>query len=112
MDQTTNTQLALEYLRGLCAPDLDGLVPLLAKDLCVRGPLLECTSRMAYMLSLRQAPPESRDYEVLNVMAREEFVSIYYNYKKGTGTVTIAELFGFRHDKITSLLLVFDTGKL
>ncbi len=38
-------------------------------------------------------------------------MSIYYEYEKSDGAITVSQLFGFRDEKINELLLVFDVSK-
>ena len=104
-----NREVAMEFLRYFCAGDVDGLGSLLAEDLRFNGPLYQFSSRVAYLDSLRSDPLEQCSYRVLSVTESEDSVSIYYDYEKSNGTITIAQLFRFRDQKISELLLVFDT---
>ena len=101
-------EVALEFLRCFCSGDIEGLVPLLAEDLQFRGPFFQFDSSNAYLRSLRDDPPERCGYRVLSVTEGENSVSIYYDYEKSDMTVTIAQLFTFKNDKINDILLVFD----
>ena len=49
-------------------------------------------------------------YRVLSVTEAQNSLFIYYDYKKIQGTVTLAQLFRFRANKICELLLVFDAN--
>ena len=61
-----------------------------------------------HMDSLKNDPPEKCGYRVLSVTESENSVSIYYNYEKSGGAITIAQLFKFKNQKISEVLLVFD----
>ena len=103
-----NREVAMEFLRCFCAGDINGLVPLLAEDLQFTGPFHHCSSSDAYLDSLKNDPPEKCGYRVLNVMEGGDSVSIYYDYEKSDGALTIAQLFTFKNRKIREILLVFD----
>ena len=101
--------MAVEFLKCFCAGDIDGLVPLLADDLRFKGPLHQFSSSTTYLQSLRDNPPGHCGYRILNITESEDSVSIYYDYEKGDGALTVAQLFRFTNHKIRELLLVFDS---
>ncbi len=103
-----NRDVTMEFLRCFCAGDINGLVPLLAEDLQFTGPFHHLSSSDAYLDSLKNDPPEKCGYRVLNVMESGDSVSIYYDYEKSDGAITIAQLFTFKNQKIREILLVFD----
>ncbi len=103
-----NREVAMEFLRCFCAGDINGLVPLLAEDLQFTGPFHHCSSSDAYLDSLKNDPPEQCGYRVFSVMEGGDSVSIYYDYEKSDGAITIAQLFTFKKQKISEILLVFD----
>lgn len=103
-----NRDVAMEFLRCFCAGDINGLVPLLAEDLQFKGPFYQFSSSDAYLDSLKNDPPEKCGYRVLNVMESGDSVSIYYDYEKSDGSITIAQLFTFKNQKTREILLVFD----
>ena len=107
----THREVALEFLRRFCAGDVDGLTPLLAEDLRFAGPLYQFSSNDAYLETLRNDPPERCGYRVLSVTESDDSVSIYYDYEKRDGAITVSQLFKFRDDKIGELLLVFDVSR-
>lgn len=104
----TNRQVAIEFLRCFCAGDLDGLASLLADDLQFNGPFHQFRSRAAYLDSLKKDPPEQCGYRVLSVTEGDDSVSVYYSYEKSDRSLTIAQLFRFKDQKICEILLVFD----
>ncbi len=107
-----NREIALEFLSRFCVADVDGLAPLLSEDLQLNGPLFHFDCREAYLDSLKDSPLEKCGYQVLSVTENQESVSIYYDYEKVAGAITIAQLFRFRDQKITELLLVFDAREI
>ncbi len=105
----TNREVAVEYLEHFCGGNVDGIASLLADDLDFKGPFHQFSSSVDYLQRLRDAPPAQVAYRVLGVTEGENSVSIYYDYQKERGALTVAQLFGFRDGKISSILLVFDT---
>lgn len=103
-----NREVALEFLRCFCAGDVSGLVPLLAEDLQLQGPLYRFRSREAYVDVLHNDPPEPCGYQVLSLTESGDSVAMFYEYAKSDGAITIAQLFQFRHHKIQAILVVFD----
>ena len=103
-----NREVALEFVRCFCAADVDGLASLLAEDLEFHGPFSQFSSRDAYLESLKSDPLEKSGYGVLIVTESQERVSIFWQYEKRDGAMTIAQLFRFQNEKISEILLVFD----
>jgi hypothetical protein len=100
--------LALAFLHRFAAGDVDGLEPLLAEDLRVKGPYLTVRSRAEYLAALRRDPPEPSGLRVLSVTENDDSVAVFYEYEKRDGTLTVAQLFRFRDDVIYEIRLVFD----
>jgi len=98
----------MEFLKSFCAGDVNSLAPLLAEDLQFKGPFYQFNSRDAYLESLKKDPPGKCDFRVLSVTESKDNVSIYYEYEKMDGPITIAQLFRFKKRKIHEILLVFD----
>jgi hypothetical protein len=103
-----NREAALQFVKSFCAGDVDGLAPMLADDLRFSGPFFQFASADAYLNNLRDDPPEKCGYRVLSVTEGADSVSIYYDYEKVDGAITIAQLFKFADDRISEILLVFD----
>ena len=103
-----NREVAMEFLRCFCAGDVSGLVSLLAADLRFIGPFHQFSSSNAYLDCLKNDPPEKCGYRVLSVTESGDSVSVYYDYEKSDRAITIAQLFKFKNQKISEILLVFD----
>ena len=108
MSHSANRHSAMAFLNCFCGGDVDGLADLLAEDLQFKGPLYEFNARDAYLECLRNDPPGKFSHRVLNVTESEDCVSIYYDYQKPNGAITIAQLFQFKNQIISEILLVFD----
>jgi len=103
--------IALKFIDIFCAGDIQGLEPLLAKDLHFNGPLFQFRSRKDYLQVLSNNPPEKCSYHILSVTENTNRVSVYYRYEKTSGAIIIAQLFTFKGQYISEILLVFDTKK-
>ena len=60
------------------------------------------------MSSLRIDPPQQCSFRVVSVTEGGDSVSVYYEYVKTAGTLMIAQLFRYRDNLISEILLVFD----
>ncbi|MEE9166865.1 MAG: hypothetical protein V3U24_05310 [Candidatus Neomarinimicrobiota bacterium] len=107
--EMNNREVALEFVKSFCAGDINELAPLLANDLKFKGPLFQFESSVAYMRSLQEDPPEKSGYRLLSVTESNDSVSIFYEYQKREGPITIAQSFRIANRKISEILLVFDT---
>ena len=105
-----NGQIAIRFLECFCSGDIQGLATFLADDFQLTGPLYKFGSKDAYLESLADGPPEKCEFRMLNIMEAGENVSIYYDYEKRDGAITIAQLFWFRNHQISEMLIVFDTN--
>ncbi len=103
-----NRERALSFIKRFCGGDVERLAPLLSSDLKLVGPLFQFESRDAYLAALRADPPEEGDVRLLSVSEADDQVSIFYEYRRSGGAVTVAQLFKFKHEKISEILLVFD----
>ena len=103
-----NQKITLDYLRYFCLSDIEGLKTLLTSDLNFSGTFHNYHSAEEYLKSLRNDPPEKCRYKVLSVTENEDSVAVFYEYQKPERTITIAQLFKIRDQKIHEILLVFD----
>lgn len=105
----SNRDTALAFLECFCAGNIDGLEDFLNERLRVKGPLHQFNSRTEYLESLRADPPQSCEYDVLSVAIGDDDVTVFYDYLKTEGALTVAQLFRFDDHRIISMWLVFDT---
>ena len=113
MESTTDHQLtAMTYLRCFSTSDIDGLKPLFTKDLIFNGPFHHFTSAEDYLQGLRDDPPEPCDYRLLSLTENRDEVVLLYDYLKPQHPVRIAQRFKFRQQRISEILLIFDTKEV
>ena len=103
--------LALKYMEIFYGgSDIEALRPLFAKDLTFEGPFYTFDSAEAYLDSLRKEPPEGLDYELLQTFEKESHVCLIYQFSKPGISIPMAQLFEIENDKISKIILIFDTG--
>ena len=107
----TNRDIVLEYLRCFCEGDIRGVEALLALDFQLTGHLYTFKSRVEYIHSLREDSPKPSRYKILEIAESETGISVFYEYDKPSGCLTIAQFFKLRGGKICEILLVFDTKR-
>ena len=104
-------ELALQYMdivfRG---KNMDALRPLFASDFTFKGPLYEFDTAEGYIQSLASDPLEGFDYQIIRAFEEESSACLVYQFSKPGVSVPMAQLFEIREDKISKILLVFDTG--
>ena len=66
-------------------------------------------SRSEYLESLRNDPPDKCNCNILSITENADDESLYYEYGKEGGCLTIAKLFRFKKNNIAEILLVFDS---
>lgn len=108
MTTMNNREIALEFVTAFCAGDVDALTPLLTDNLQFRGPFFKFGSAEAYLDVLKSGTLEPSECRLISVTEGGDRVSVYYDYQKSDATITIAQLFTFRDQKISEILLVFD----
>ena len=103
-----NKDVALEFVRAFANADLDSLRQILAPDLKFRGPLLKADRAETYLASLDDGALVPADVRILHISSASDSVSIFYEYVKPEGVLTVAQLFRFRAGQVAETLVVFD----
>ncbi len=104
-------ELALKYMEiFFSGGDIDELTHLFANDFTFRGPFYEFDSAEDYIRSLKSDPPNGFAYEMINSFENDSSACLVYQFRKPGVSVPMAQLFEIKNDKISKILLVFDTG--
>ena len=103
-----NRTVVDEYLDHFCGGNIDGVESTLDEGFRLRGPLFEFDSREAYIQSLRDGPLEKASYRILESSHGDGTVSVFYEYRKSSGSNVVAQFFRIRENMIVETLLVFD----
>ena len=99
---------AIRFIERFCDGDVANLEPLLAADLKFNGPFHQFESREAYLAVLKDDPPERCEFQAVSVTESEDSVVVFYEYQKPDRPIMIAQLFRFRDEAISEIILVFD----
>lgn len=101
-------EIGLGFIKAFCSGDISRLKQLLAPNLRFRGPYFAFDSRDEYIETLEKDDLPRCEFEVLHISEDNDNLSIFYNYIKSDGVITIAQLFKIRDQQIYETLLVFD----
>jgi len=103
--------LALKYMEiFFSGENIEELRPLFAEDLTFRGPLYEFNSAEDYIDSLKLDPPEGFGYEIIGSFEDSSSARLVYRFTKPGVSTLMAQLFKVSGDKISKIVLVFDTS--
>ena len=102
----------MDYLTAFCSNDVSGVEATLGPEFELVGPLFTFESKQDYLSSLANSPAERARFDLIDVLESKSTVSVFYDYRKPSGTVTVAQLFWLRDSKIVKTLLVFDTTRV
>ena len=104
-------ELACKYMEIFYSGgDIDELTDLLAEDMIFQGPLYSFDTAQNYIASLRTDPPKDMDYRIIKSYEFDTSACLIYRFSKPGISIPMAQLFEVSDDKITRILLVFDTG--
>ena len=79
-------------------------------DLKFRGPLLQFDTARDYIASLKADPPVDCNYRILHTFEKENIANLFYNFSKPGSTTIMSQLFEVQNDKITRIVLIFDSA--
>ena len=103
-------ELALKYMNILFnGQNMEELAPLLSKDFSFKGSLYEFNSPQSYIESLKSDPPVEFKYKIIHSFESSSSVGLFYLFSKPGFQVHMAQLFEIRNDKISKILLIFDS---
>lgn len=103
-------ELARLYMDVVFAgKNMDALNELLADEFTFKGPFYEFDSADAYIQSLRSDPPQDFQYETIQSFETESCACLVYQFSKPGISVPMAQIFEISNNKISKILLIFDT---
>ena len=91
--------------------DFDSLTEIFHDDLQFRGPLVSFDSAADYIAGLKHDPPVDCRYEKRFECDGEEGINVIYRFLKPGLSVEMSQLFQFRNNKISRILLIFDSSR-
>ena len=107
----TPLDLSLHYLEILFSgKDLDRLETILHEELQFRGPFYQFDSAQEYITSLKTDPPLGWSYKIIHAFEQDNIVNLVnYFSKPGVNTI-MSQLFQVIDNKITNMVLIFDSA--
>ena len=103
--------LARKYMTILFEQgDLNELDQVLAKNLYFSGPFYEFHSADTYIEALKSGPPRDFQYEMIAAYEYETTACLMYQFQKPGVSVPMAQYFEVKDDRISRILLIFDTA--
>ncbi|WP_455199122.1 nuclear transport factor 2 family protein [Kaarinaea lacus] len=104
--ELANQYMEIFYESG----DPDSLAEILSEDCLFRGPFYQFDTASAYIKSLKSDPPEGLSYRIIEAFESKHAACLVYEFSgKGVSTI-MSQTFRISGDKISGILLVFDTG--
>ena len=88
----------------------DELEALLTPDLQFKGPFFQFESAIDYINSLKADPPLGFRYQTVKSYIDENSVCLIYEFTKSTIKTPMMQMFEFEKERISKILLVFDTA--
>jgi len=89
--------------------DIEEVREILAEDLTFIGPLYKFNSAEDYINSLIINPPQGMKYEIIRSFEDKNSVCLIYQFSKEGVSVPIAQLFEVVGEKISKIIIIFDT---
>lgn len=90
--------------------NFDQLRQILADDLKFRGPLYNFDTAGNYINSMKTDPPKDFEYKMIKTYEDNSSACLVYEFAKPGVSTIMTQTFEVEHDKIKSILLVFDTA--
>ena len=104
-------ELALRYMEiFFSGENIEELSHLFAEEFTFRGPLYEFNSAQDYISFLKSDPPRGLAYEIIGSFENNSSARLVYRFTKPGVSTLMAQIFEVRDDKISKIVLVFDTG--
>ncbi len=103
-------ELAQNYMEIIFGGgDLDRLNDLLSDDLSFEGPFYRFDTAAEYVDSLKTEPPQGFNYEMIQAFENGKSACLIYQFSKPGISIPMVQMFEVRDDRISRILLVFDT---
>ncbi len=104
-------ELANKYMEVFYSGEsLDDLHQLFANEFSFKGPFYEFDTAEAYIESLKLNPPKDFNYKIIESYEKEESACLVYQFSKPGVSTLMAQMFEVTNEKISTILLVFDTA--
>lgn len=91
--------------------NIQDLSRLFSTDLKFNGPFYTFDTSEAYVNSLLSSPPKNFKYSILHSYENATSACIIYQFSKPGVTLPMTQFFEVKNEKISEILLIFDTAK-
>lgn len=91
--------------------NIQDLSQLFATDLKFNGPFYTFDTSEAYINSLLYSPPKDFKYSILHSYENATSACIIYEFSTTGITLPMTQYFEVKNEKISKILLIFDTAK-
>ncbi|MCU7947639.1 MAG: hypothetical protein KZQ72_13550 [Candidatus Thiodiazotropha sp. (ex Cardiolucina cf. quadrata)] len=103
-------ELANKYMEIFYSgTSLDTLKELFSDQFKFKGPFFEFNTADEYISSLKSSPPDHFKYEIIESYQNDGSACLIYNFSKPGVTTIMTQSFKVTDNKISEILLVFDT---
>ncbi|MEQ9288973.1 MAG: hypothetical protein RIG77_18765 [Cyclobacteriaceae bacterium] len=92
------------------SPQMERLVDILADDLKFRGPFFQSDCADDYIRTMASDPPVGFRYKILQEYEDNSSACLIYSFEKPGISTTMAQVFQTKGNKISEILLVFDSA--
>ena len=104
-------EIARQYMQIFYGgQSLDLLYELFAEDFSFIGPFYQFDSVHSYIESLKSDPPMGCDYKIIKAYEDDDSACLVYEFIKPGASTLMTQLFEINDEKITDIVLVFDTA--
>lgn len=107
----SSLELAHKYMEIFYSGrDPEELRDIFSVDLTFKGPFFEFDTAESYIDSLKADPPEGMHYRIISAYESGTSACLIYEFSKSGVCIPMAQMFEVADDRISSILLIFDTG--
>lgn len=104
-------ELANQYMEIFFeSGEIDSLEDILSVDCVFRGPFYQFHTASEYIESLRSDPPVNLSYQLIEAFENKDSACLVYEFTGQSVSTLMSQTFRITGDRISEILLVFDTG--
>lgn len=89
---------------------IDSLSDIFAEEFSFNGSFHEFSTSAEYIESLKSNPPVGLEYKIIQAYQNEKSACLVYQFCKAGISTIMSQVFEVENEKISKIILVFDTG--
>ena len=110
-NEMTPLKLANRYMEIFYGEEsIDSLTDIFSEEFSFKGPFHEFSTSGEYIESLKSDPPEGLNYKIIQAYENEKSACLVYQFSKAGISTIMSQVFEVDNEKISRIILVFDTG--